>query len=301
MRNILINLSTEFSKLNHEVTIYNNCNNNIKIDNINWINLNNIHDNPHYDLAITNNNIKLFDKIDAPIKVAISHSIQSIEKFIRKGQLFAFLKHKPKVVLLSKYHKNNRNFLLRMHGSFNTDWAVDEIFLQSKLDKKVINEQAIFTSYSDRNLDLLIKIWKEHIFQRDKNKKLLITPIENDYTEYNIANREFGDKTRLISDILSSRLLLIPGHKAELYCIAAEEARELCIPIITLGIGCLNERVDHGKTGLIANNEKEFADYTIQLFNDDNIWNDMRKNLLSLRGSKKWKNIAEQFIKNAYD
>jgi len=299
--NILINLSTEFSKLNHEVTIYNNCNNNIKIDNINWINLNNIHDNPHYDLAITNNNIKLFDKIDAPIKVAISHSIQSIEKFIRKGQLFAFLKHKPKVVLLSKYHKNNRNFLLRMHGSFNTDWAVDEIFLQSKLDKKVINEQAIFTSYSDRNLDLLIKIWKEHIFQRDKNKKLLITPIENDYTEYNIANREFGDKTRLISDILSSRLLLIPGHKAELYCIAAEEARELCIPIITLGIGCLNERVDHGKTGLIANNEKEFADYTIQLFNDDNIWNDMRKNLLSLRGSKKWKNIAEQFIKNAYD
>lgn len=299
--NVLINLSTEFSKLNHEVTIYNNCNNNIKIDNINWINLNNINDNPHYDLAITNNNIKLFDKIDASKKVIISHSIQSIEKFIRKGQLFAFLKHKPKVVLLSKYHKNNRNFLLRMHGSFNTDWAVDEIFLQSKLDKKVINEQAIFTSYSDRNLDLLIKIWKEHIFQRDKNKKLLITPIENDYTEYNITNREFGNKTRLISDILSSRLLLIPGHKAELYCIAAEEARELCIPIITLGIGCLNERVDHGKTGFIASNEKEFADYTIQLFNDDNIWNDMRKNLLSLRGSKKWKNIAEQFIKNAYD
>jgi hypothetical protein len=30
--NILINLSTEFSKLNHEVTIYNNCNNNIKLD-----------------------------------------------------------------------------------------------------------------------------------------------------------------------------------------------------------------------------------------------------------------------------
>ena len=299
--NVLINLSTEFSKLNHEVTIYNNCNNNIKIDNINWINLNNINDNPHYDLAITNNNIKLFDKIDASKKVIISHSIQSIEKFIRKGQLFAFLKHKPKVVLLSKYHKNNRNFFLRMHGSFNTDWAVDEIFLQSKLDKKVINEQAIFTSYSDRNLDLLIKIWKEHIFTRDKNKKLLITPIENDYTEYNISNREFGNKTRLISDILSSRLLLIPGHKAELYCIAAEEARELCIPIITLGIGCLNERVDHGKTGFIASNEKEFVDYTIQLFNDDNLWNDIKKNLLSLRGSKKWKNIAEQFIKNTYD
>ena len=294
--NILINLSTEFSKLNHEVTIYNNCNNNIKIDNINWINLNNIHDNPHYDLAITNNNIKLFDKIDASRKVAISYSIQSIEKFIRKGQLFAFLKHKPKIVLLSKYHKNNRNFLLRMHGSFNTDCAVDEIFLQSKIDKKVINEQAIFTSYSDRNLDLLIKIWKEHIFKRDKNKKLLITPIENDYTEYNIFNREFGNKTRLISDILSSRLLLIPGHKAELYCLAAEEARELCLPIVTLGIGSLSERVVHGKTGFIAKNHDEFADYTIKLFNDNNLWMNIRSNLLNLRGSKKWNKSVPELI-----
>ena len=61
------------------------------------------------------------------------------------------------------------------------------------------------------------------------------------------------------------------------------------------------ERVNHGKTGFIANNEKEFADYTFQLFNDDNIWNDMRKNLFSLRGSKKWKDVAKQFLKNAYE
>tara|TARA_B100001123_G_C15116969_1_gene949739 strand:- start:94 stop:1074 length:981 start_codon:yes stop_codon:yes gene_type:complete len=299
--NILINLSTEFSKLNHKVTVYNYCKNNIKIDNINWINLNSIKDKPHYDLAITNNNIKLFDKINASKKVAISHSIQSIEKFIRKGQFFAFFKHKPKIVLLSKYHKNSRNFFLRMHGSFTINWGVDEIFLESILDKNVINEQAIFTSYSDRNLNLLIKIWKDHIYTRDKNKKLLITPINKNYTKFNIFNREFGNKARLVSDVLSSRLFLIPGHKAELYCIAAEEARELCVPMITLGIGCLTERINHGKTGLIARNETEFADYTIQLFNDDIMWNDMRKNLLSLRGSKKWKNIAEQFLKNAYD
>ena len=188
-----------------------------------------------------------------------------------------------------------------MHGSFTINWGVDEIFLESILDKNVINEQAIFTSYSDRNLNLLIKIWKDHIYTRDKNKKLLITPINKNYTKFNIFNREFGNKARLVSDVLSSRLFLIPGHKAELYCIAAEEARELCVPMITLGIGCLTERINHGKTGLIARNETEFADYTIQLFNDDIMWNDMRKNLLSLRGSKKWKNIAEQFLKNAYD
>jgi len=298
--NVVLNLAREISNLNHDVTIYNNCENNTKIDNINWVNINNINDNPYFDLAVSNNDIRLFDCINASRKVAISHSIQSIEKFIRKGQFFAYIKHKPKIVLLSKYHKENRNYLLRMFGFFNIDWAVDKIFLEADTNANVINNQAIFTSYSDRNLHLLIKIWKEYIFTQSNNIKLLITPVSTDYTKYNIYNRLFSDKSKLVSDILNSRIYLIPGHKAELYCIAAEEARELCVPIVTLGIGCLKERVNHGITGLIAKNEKEFADYTIQLFNDNVLWNNIKKNLLSLRGSKQWKNIAEQFIKNSY-
>jgi len=298
--NVILNLAREISNLNHDVTIYNNCESNEKIDNINWVNINNINDNPYFDLAVSNNDIRLFDCINASRKVAISHSIQSIEKFIRKGQFFAYIKHKPKIVLLSKYHKENRNYLLRIFGFFNIDWAVDKIFLEADTNANVINNQAIFTSYSDRNLLLLIKIWKERIFTQNNNIKLLITPVSADYTKYNIYNRLFSDKSKLVSDILNSRIYLIPGHKAELYCIAAEEARELCVPIVTLGIGCLKERVKHGITGLIAKNENEFADYTIQLFNDNVLWNNIKKNLLSLRGSRQWKNIAEQFIKNSY-
>ena len=59
----------------------------------------------------------------------------------------------------------------------------------------------------------------------------------------------------MVKDMLKSKVLLVPGHKSELFCIAAEEARELCIPIITLGIGSLSERVEHGVTGYIAKNK----------------------------------------------
>ena len=300
--NALINLAIEFSKLNNEVTVYNNCNKNIKIEGVNWININNINDSPNFDLAITNNDIRLFNKVNSTKKVAISHSIQSIEKFIRKGQLFAYFKHKPRIALLSKYHKDNRNFLIRMFGSFNISWGVDKIFLDFDINKKNIDKnRAIFTSYTDRNLNLLIKIWSNYIFKFDNTKKLLITPINKDYTRYNIHNRKFGDKKNLISDLCEARMLLIPGHKAELFCISAEEGRELCVPIVTLGKGCLKERVDHGITGFIAKNEKEFANYAYQLFNDDNIWNSMKKNLFKLRGSKKWNDIANQFLKYAYE
>ena len=91
--------------------------------------------------------------------------------------------------------------------------------------------------------------------------------------------------------------MLVPGHKAELYCIAAEEARELCIPIVTLGIGSLYERVEHGITGFVANNRDDFAEYTLKIFNDYNLWKKLRNNLISLRGTKKWAMTASNLLK----
>ncbi len=39
----------------------------------------------------------------------------------------------------------------------------------------------------------------------------------------------------------------------------AEEAREMCIPIVTLGVGSLSEKVKHGISCFIAKNTDEFA------------------------------------------
>ena len=199
------------------------------------------------------------------------------------------------MTIIKKSKPITKNF-----GSFKISWAVDDIFLNSKICDNMSSNQAIFTSHSDRNLYKLVNIWKNKIFIKNKNKKLLITPIKENYENFNIFNRVFGDK-KLVKDILNSRIYLIPGHKAELYCIAAEEARELCLPIVTLGIGSLRERVLHYKTGFIAKNDNEFVEYTTALFNDDKLWFDIRKNLINLRGSKKWQNIAIEFLNKTND
>jgi glycosyltransferase involved in cell wall biosynthesis len=248
-------------------------------------------------VAFTNNDIKLFDKIVAKKYVAFSHSIQSIEKFIRKGQLISYLKYKPKIVILGKYHNKNRNPLLKMFGTINLQWAVDPIFLESKLDENLIQNRAIFTSRSDRNLDILVKIWKENIFPVNQSIDLYTTPSDLVDNKYNIFARKFGDKFSMVKDLLKSKVFLVPGHKGELFCIAAEEARELCIPIITLGMGSLSERVHHGKTGFVARNKEEFVNYTLKIFNDKNLWKTLRNNLINLRGSKKWSIVASDLLK----
>ena len=223
--NAIIHLSNELSKLGNKVEVYNNIENDCIIDDVKWFNLRSLNKNSVYDVAFTNNDIRLFDNIIAKKYVAFSHSIQTIEKFIRKGQLFSYLKYKPKIILLGKYHKENRNYLLKMFGTINLEWAVDPLFLDAKLDENLIENRAIFTSRRDRYLDLLIKLWIKDIFPKNKSIKLYSTPSELIKNDYNIFARNFEDKTTMVKDLLKSKVLLVPGHKGELYCIAAEEAR----------------------------------------------------------------------------
>ena len=290
--NVIIHLSRELSKLNNDVYVFNNCLENNILENVKWSNLNKLEKNLTYDIAFTNNDIKLFDRIVAKKYVAFSHSVQSIEKFIRKGQLKSFLRYKPKIILLGKYHDKSRNFLLKMFGKIYLQWAVDPMFLETRLDESIIENRAIFTSRKDRNLDILIYIWKNNIFPKNKSISLYATPSELIDNNYNIFSREFDNKKFMVRDLLKSKVLLIPGHKSEIYCIAAEEARELCIPIVTLGIGPLSERVIHGNTGFVATNYEEFANYTLKIFNDHDLWKKLRNNLIQLRGSRKWNTVA---------
>ena len=292
----VINLILRLNRLGHKITLLNNTNINVNFENIRSINIHNYNENTNYDLAITNNDLNNFKYIKSTKKVAISHSVQTIEKFIRKNQLFSYLKYKPKIFLLGKYHKSKRNYFTRIFGHEIINWAVDDDFINSKLTNNIDHMKALFTSYPDRNLDKLVSIWTKYIFTQNDKLKLYTTPAPKNRKEFNIFNRKLSDRANLLYEILNTRVFLIPGHVAELYCIAAEEAKELCVPIVTLGIGALSERIVHGKTGLIAKNEKDFANFTLELFNNDSIWSEIRNNLINIRNSNNWDIATKKFL-----
>ena len=292
----VINLTLNLNKLGHRITVLNHTHKQSIYENIRFINVENYNDDIVFDLAISNNDINNFDLIKATKKIAISYSIQPIEKFIRKKQLFAFLKHRPKIFLLGKYHKSRRNILTRIFGSEIINWAVDDDCINKKLSDNIDQNKALFTSYPDRGLDKLVSLWINYIFPNNKNLKLHITPINENYTNYNIFNRKLVDRKSLLEEMTKTRVFLVPGHVAELYCLAAEEARELCIPIVTFGTGSLSERVIHGKTGFIAKNAEDFANKTLELFNNISVWDELRHNLINMRNSNNWDTATQSFL-----
>ena len=176
---VLINLSKELSNLGHKITVINNCYKNEIIDDISWKKIQSYNEKETFDLAISNGDTSLFDKINSNKKILFSHSLQTFEKFIRKKQIFSYFKHKPKIVFLSDYHINNTSKITSLFGHIRVNLGIDELFINTELNSNIDNNLSTFTSRPDRNLDLLINIWNNHIYPKFNSGKLLITPPTN--------------------------------------------------------------------------------------------------------------------------
>ena len=76
-----------------------------------------------------------------------------------------------------------------------------------------------------------------------------------------------------------------------------EEARQLCVPVVTYGIGSISDRVDHGNSGYVVRSDDEFADTVINLMNDKNLYLKLKKNMFQNRGKMNWASIADEWIR----
>ena len=300
----LINITNALSQdKNLIIKIFNNTSTETILNNVHWLNINHIDKSDSPDFVIAMSDANLFKKLSCKNNYLWSHSVQSIEKFIRKKQLFSFLKYKPIMILEGDYHYKTRNYFTSFYGKKILKIAADYDFLNHDIDMTEIPQpNAIFATKSDRNINFLINSWHE-IKKKSINSKLFINPPYNlsDTNKKDAINiRIKGNKKSLIDDLLKSRLFITPGHKTEVFCLAAEEAKELCIPIVTMGYGCLYERVNHGVTGFIAKNKNEFINYSIKILNDNDLYLYLKKNLYKIKNLRNYENVKKDLIKILY-
>ncbi len=297
----LINIANVLAKDNKIIVkVFNNTSKPNKIGDVFWNNISQIDNSDKANFVIAMSDANLFNRLNCKNNYLWSHSIQSFEKFIRKNQLIPFLKYKPCLILEGEYHNKKRSILTSFYGKKILKLAPDYDFINENLDLNFIPPpNAIFTTKSDRNLSFLIEAWHE-IKKLNKNSKLYINPpysLSDDQKKDDIFLRLKSDKSHLINELKNSKLFITPGHKTEVYCLAAEEARELCVPIVTMGYGCLYERVVHEKTGFVAKNKKEFIDYSNLILNDDDAYMKIKKNLFNKRNSRNYSNVKDDLIK----
>lgn len=298
----LIFLANEFYKRGFCVDFVNNIKKEITINGVNYLNYSNEeYKKKFYDLAIAVSDANYFKNIISKKKALFSVSNQPIEKFLRKKQLFPFIKFKPTVVTLCNYQFKKRSYLTSFFGKKIIPITVDPNFYYTKIDENYLpQKKVLYNVRSNRNLDQLIDIWINKIFPHDKESIFHITPglIDNveRLSEFNIFERKLTSRKNLIDDLKEYRALLYLGHKSDIFTLTAEEAIKCCVPVVTYGIGSLSDRVSHNKSGFIVKNENEFAEKTLNLLNKDQFYLDLKKQMFKSRNFNSWSNIADQWI-----
>ena len=297
----LILLSEQFFKMGHKIDYCNEIKEERIVNGVKYFNKKNINKNTIYDLAIAISDANQFIHATSLKKAVFSVSNQPLEKFLRKKQLIPFFKFKPTVVTLCNYQYNKRSFVTSFYGKKTIPITIDPKFLSTKIDLNYLpKKQVVYNIRSNRNLDRLIKIWIEKIYPNNHEFKLFITPDLIDYSDYhrnnNIFLRKIGSRQDMIDELRQYRALTYLGHKSDIFTLTAEEAVKLCLPVVTFGIGSLADRVEHNKTGFIANNDDEFANYTIKLLNDDKFYLETKSKMHEARYENNWESIASEWI-----
>ena len=90
--------------------------------------------------------------------------------------------------------------------------------------------------------------------------------------------------------------MLNPGHKGEVFCLVAEEGRVMCVPIVTLGIGALSERVDDKITGFICKDLNDFVKKSIDILNNNNLYLQIKSNLFDIRNMRNYEHVVEDLL-----
>ena len=293
----IISLARALSDQGHEVQVFSNEAGSQEINAIRWSYK---YDSTDFqaDIVIACNDATLFDlyATNAGHKnfraVLWHHNPVRLWREVRKGRALSLLRWRPTLVFLGDYHRADYPAVLRFCPSVTIGHGIELSVLQAPPAALPLPPHAAFISQSYRGLDNLIRLWTEFVFPRNPQAQLHVySDCSQDHERLkNLGIHIRGRVSRqvLLEDLPRTRVMLIPGHKDETFCLSALEGLCLGIPMVTFGLGSLKERVCDGQDGFLVQNNHEFAEKTLQLLHDDDLWQKMNQTALESRVHATW-------------
>lgn len=311
-------LAEALAKQGHDVTVLNNLSalQNGEFDGVKWHNSQSINTKETYDIAIANNDARLFEKAQAKHHVIWLHNRILFEKTLRKGRLWPLLKFRPTAVFLGEKQKNQTSNLHPFREKVIIPHGLSDEYVTPQTSKAIAPlNQAIYCSQAYRGLDEIVGIWIKYIHPKcpeacfkayigeEYPQSLIAQRVsQKDLENANIHLMPKVPKSELIEDLKCSRMMLYTGHKDETFCLAAAEASAMGVPIVTYGRGSLSERVQNDKNGYIVDdkNQQAFANAALKLFKEDKVWETMSAFAKNKSPYKSWNEIATLWQKHVF-
>jgi len=309
-----LSLAVALAKRGHKVTVANKCAAAMEKDGVSWIPLaNGVPD--QCDLYIANRSDKLL-LLSQQARQAVFWIHNPAEYLLKFRYLSKLWRRRPPIVFSGSYHAKSYPKWAPDGGRKIIPYGISDEFRSVEPQKEVPPPRVIFTSNPQRGLSWLLDLWRDRIHPELPIAELHVYSGAATYGSHgasraaqmqpildkaislrscNVFLHEPVSKQDLVDVVSQSRLLLYRGDPGETFCLAVGEAQAAGVPAVVQDIGCVAERVDHGRTGFVKNDDAEFAVAALNLLQDDALWRQQNAAALKTQRLLSWDNAASSF------
>ena len=255
---------------------------------------------PAADIRVAVNDARLLAG-GAGLPVVWFHNEVGAWRETRKGRLAALWRHRPVAVFIGTGQARLASKLLPFRRRAVIPYGLPPAVLEAAPGQAMPGPCAVFTSQAYRGLAQVIAMWRVRVAPRVPGARLVAYVAGGDVPAYaalaageaSITVRPRVGNDAMLDVLRSARLLLAPGHVSETFCLAAAEAIAMGVPVATLGIGSLRERVEDGVTGFVCAGWDQLAARVRQVLTDDDVWRRLRANGVASRSGMEWGRAAQ--------
>jgi glycosyltransferase involved in cell wall biosynthesis len=251
------------------------------------------------DILISANDARLLGRSRHVQNVLWMHNPLALEKAVRKGQMGPILRHRPHAVFGGSFAEQSCSRLYPFASRHAIPLGISSPFLSSRLDQPR-SPRFVWVSQPSRGLRPTLAAWVRaiphmpgasfHIFGAGAERSGLT---DAEIRDAKITLQPRQTKASLATFYETAAAMIYPGAEDETFCLAAAEAQCAGLPVLTLGLGSLTERVQHGLNGLICRNMNDLSATLAALFNDPDLLAHLREGAQSLRPLMTWARAAK--------
>jgi glycosyltransferase involved in cell wall biosynthesis len=252
------------------------------------------------DLVVSSNDPRPLGEAPAAARrVLWLHNPLALEKAARRSWLGPIVRLRPDAVLVGTTAAAALSRLYPFASRRVIPHGVSQAF-RARPPSDGSARHFVFASQRQRGLDRTIRAWRAHDALRALRAQLHVFGTSAAQAELDeaaaardgIVFHPRADQAALAAFYATARAMLYPGAHDETFCLAAAEAQAMGLPLITLGIGSLAERVRHGIDGFLAGSDREAAELAALVARDDDLWRLLSAGALLQREALTWDRAA---------
>jgi glycosyltransferase involved in cell wall biosynthesis len=246
----VVQLAEALARRGHDVTVFNGVTQPVDEFGVKWRPIGEASAGARGDIGIAVASPKAFNGTSFRSHFFWLHNPIKSSRAIRRGEVWPLLRTRPTLVLLGDYHKTCAPRWLPASGRAILHHGVHEDFFRKAPAPEPPPPRAIFTSQPYRGLDWVLGLWEEierrvpsATFDVFAPKSHQAAANAGRHAQSGVSFRGNSARSGLARELMTARVLLIPGHRDETFCLAAAESTAAGAPIVTMGLGALSERV----------------------------------------------------------